>query len=223
MTNTSDSSTQTLQSYLTSELNQTDSQHSLDALISLHLKTPSTLFTLPDHGAEDLLRTFSHRYILCAPLHLEAYDALAKLTGIDEYTQPFFKAAHQFFFDQHPAMQAISGAHTLLYKAYLFHRLMEELNDRVILERQLPLSPIDMSYTNLIVHALIGDEQANLLDQTVLIQLELINAERADKTKDIFQRKATQALTGQLQQQGWGEAYTRWPFLNEDIADILLT
>jgi hypothetical protein len=44
----------------------------------------------------------------------------------------------------------------LLSQAYFFHRLAEKLNDRIVLERQLPLAPIELTYTNLVAHSIIG-------------------------------------------------------------------
>ncbi|MFT5420854.1 MAG: hypothetical protein ACI9D5_001607 [Candidatus Endobugula sp.] len=214
------SSFQTLQAYLQGLLDTDDSKNTIAALVDQRLNMLRVLFTLPAAGTDQLVLGFVRHYIASAPKHLSAFQALAEMTGCDSYTQPFLDTAQQFFFEPHPVSDAESGLHALLCKAYLFHRMMEELNDRITLERQLPLAPIDMAHANLVAHTLIGDEQANLLDQTVLIQLELINVGSADKAKQLFQQTSVKATTLELKNKGWQAVLERWPFLGDDLSGV---
>jgi hypothetical protein len=214
------SAIQTLQAYLQGQLDTDDGENTIPALVDQRLHVLRVLLTLPAAGADQLVLDFVRDYIASAPKHLSAFQALAEMTKINSYTQPFLNTAQQFFFEPHPVSDAESGLHALLCKAYLFHRMMEEVNDRITLERQLPLAPIDMAYANLIAHSLIGDEQANLLDQTVLIQLELINIGSANKAKHLFQQASVKAATLELKNKGWQAVWERWPFLGEDLSSI---
>jgi hypothetical protein len=216
-----DQSTSELSAYLDSQLNHVRPDDAIQMLIQQHQKGLVSLFQLPLQAPEERILDFVQAYISSAPKFLTAYHALAETGGITDYTQAFFDTATQFFFNKHPICDATSGTHALLCKAYLFHRILEELNDRVELERQWALAPVDIVQTNLIAHTLIGDEQANLLDQTVLIHLEIINTQRTDTTTNIFKQTTTQTLTRQLKEKGWKDAYARWPFLKNDLSEIL--
>lgn len=214
------SAIQTLQAYLQGQLDTDNGEDTIPALVNQRLNALRVLFTLPASGTDQLVLGFVRDYIASAPKHLSAFQTLAEMTEINSYTQPFLNTAQQFFFEPHPVSDAESGLHALLCKAYLFHRMMEELNDRITLERQLPLAPIDMAYASLIAHTLIGDEQANLLDQTVLIQLELINVGSADKAKQLFQQTSVKAATLELKNKGWQAVLERWPFLGDNLSGV---
>lgn len=57
---------------------------------------------------------------------------------------------------------------SLLHGAYIFHRLLEELDDRFQNFIGIPLTDHDMVNANLIAHEVIGDRFANRLDKVVL-------------------------------------------------------
>jgi hypothetical protein len=216
----SDNGVSELQIYLDTQINHTEHDRSLYVLAEEQLSVLVALFTLPKQNAIQKAVDFSHHYIMSSTDYLTAYQALAEESDISGYTRAFLYTAQQFFFTSHPIIDATTGRHALLCKAYLFHRMLEELNDRVTLERQLPLVPTDIAHTNLIAHTLIGDEQANLLDQSVLIQLEIISNQQSDKAGVIFQQPSTQAATKALKNNGWDKTYSDWPFLKEDMIDV---
>jgi hypothetical protein len=220
MKKTSDHSVDELQAYLDTQMSNTEHDRSLYALAEQQLSVLLALFTLPEQGAAQKAVEFSHRYIMSSTHYLAAYQALAEESHIGGYTRAFLYTAQQFFFTPHPIVDASTGKHALLCKAYLFHRMLEELNDRVALERQLPLVPNDIAHTNLIVHTLIGDEHANLLDQSVLIQLEIISSQQSEKAEGIFQQSSTLATTTALKNNGWDKTYNDWPCLKENMMDI---
>lgn len=215
-----DNSADELRSYLDLHLNSVEDNDAINVLIGQNIEPLLTLFKLPKKETLERVSIFIRHYISIAPDYLNAYQTLAKIGGIEEYTHAFIHAALQFFSSKHPVVDAAQGLSALLCKAYLFHRILEELNDRIELERQWALIPADIVQTNLIAHTLIGDEQANLLDQTVLIHLEIINTQRTAKAHRLFQQKDIIALTAQLKDKGWQETYSRWPFLKEDISEV---
>ncbi|MGS2718392.1 hypothetical protein ACVBE9_09485 [Eionea flava] len=176
-------------------------------------------------GASDPAKktiNFVHDYIALVPHYFSALNALSEMDNIQAYTTPFLDDAIQFFSMEEATDNTMSHRSDdnivdLLSQAYSFHRMIEELNDRVALERQLPLAPIDMAYTNLIAHTIIGDEEANLLDQNVLIKLEITSATLADTAEVIFQNPSTQALTEQRRDRGWQDVYEKYEFFAKDI------
>lgn len=220
MKKTSDNSVNELQMYLDAQISHSENDRSLYALAEQQCHVLVALFAIPEQSAIQKAIAFSHRYIMSSTDYLTAYQTLAEESHISGYTRAFLYTAQQFFLCPHPITDATTGQHALLCKAYLFHRMLEELNDRVTLERQLPLVPTDIAHTNLVAHTLIGDEHANLLDQSVLIQLEIINNQQLDKASVIFQQTEAQAATMNLKNNGWDKAYNDWPFLKENMIDI---
>ncbi len=207
--------------HIHAQLQQAKSHDSLNQLIHQHATLLCELLNLKPEKSESLLLTFACRYIEIIPPYLEAFEALAKESGIATYTTPFFNEIHSFYDDRHPVADSVSGSHALLCRSYMAHRLLEELNDRVSIERQLALAPIEMGHTNLIVHTLIGDERANLLDQTVLIRLELINMKMAIQATETFAHTRVKAYVKQHQIEGWGQCLNQWPQLQEDLTRLL--
>lgn len=208
-----------LQSFIDSHLVDVSSEDSIHELIEQQLDTLMILMAMPEKEAQPHALEFTKQYIASCPLFLEAYHTLAEATDIGEYTRAFLHTATAFFFDEHPVLNDLSGRLDLFCRAYLFHRMLEELNDRVALERELPLSPADMSHTNLIAHTLISDNEANLLDQTVLIQLEIISAKQLDISQRIFEQDSAKKRTQKLKESGWDDVIEHWPFLTKDMTD----
>ena len=91
-----------------------------------------------------------------------------------------------------------------------------------MIERRWPLVPIDNAHVNLIVHTLIGDEQANLLDQTILINMELIRSKLSEAEKNVFRQEEAQQQLARLCQQGWKATLEQWPFLSDDMTQTIV-
>ena len=196
-----------------------DCEESLRVLIENKASTFQLLLGI-DHAPDThQLISFVQLYIERCGVLISAFEYTAEITAVDAYTQPYLRAAADFFFEQNPAIDNLWGAHAFLYRAYLCHRMLEELNDRILTERHWPLAPIDLSHINLIMHTLIGDEDANLLDQTLLIRIELIANALNDETKAIFQQPTAQKLLAHLCKQGWKSTIEQWPCLGEDIVE----
>jgi len=205
--------TRLLEKQVSECLNKTDADTAITSLITERMPLLGAFF---DGGGDVPLQTVRvvHAYIAAVPLYFTALSTLAEMDNISDYTHAFLMDAAHFFLGDEPNQQTVVD---LLRQAYLFHRMIEELNDRVALERQLPLAPIDLAYTNLVAHTIIGDDEANLLDQDVLIKLELTNVKLANTAEIIFQNPATKALTEQRRDSGWQDVYEKWPILAQDI------
>lgn len=197
-------------------------ESSLHKLLTPKVTLLKSMLRLNEGREFEQLTQFIQAYIDRCPDCLELCQELAAKTFIEPFTHLYIHAATEYFLDAHPVINSLSGNHAFLCRAYLCHRMLEELNDQVMLERRWPLAPVDMSHVNLIVHTLIGDEQANLLDQTILIRMELIRSQLNEDEKTVFQQEKSQQQLALLCQQGWKETKEQWPFLNEDIAAAIL-
>ncbi len=215
------SNAQIINSYIETEYSRQGSEITLIAHINERINELMLLVTNAERPSEKLVE-FVKAYISNAPKYLNAFGELAIMTRIENYTAPFLKKAVELFCEEHPIVDKTEGVEKLLYKAYFCHRMLEEINDRVALERQVPLAPVDMAHTNLVAHTIIGDEDANALDQSILIQLELINATIGSDLNKLFEKSSSAAIATAMAQKGWKDAYKNWPFLKHDITDILL-
>jgi hypothetical protein len=205
--------TRLLEKHVNECLNRTDADKAITSLITERMPLLGAFF---DDAGDISLQTVRvvHAYIAAVPLYFSALSTLAEMDNISDYTYAFLMDATQYFLGDKSNQQTVVD---LLRQAYLFHRMIEELNDRIALERQLPLAPIDLAYTNLVAHTIIGDDEANLLDQDVLIKLELTSVKLANTAEIIFQNPATKALTEQRRDSGWQDVYDKWPILAQDI------
>ena len=119
-----------------------------------------------------------------------------------------------------PPSSVLARQHTglmgLMDEAYLAHRLMEEVNDRFIVEAGVPLAPMDMTRSNIIVHHLIGEPFANDLDQAVLRSVEALIPKGQAFRKDVFLAYAEEHRT-----RGWARELEQWPCLASDLSITL--
>lgn len=207
--------TRLLEEHIRHCLNKADVDVAIAPLIAERAPLLGAFFDGTENIPRQTVRVV-HAYISAVPHYFTVLSTLAEMDNIGDYTSAFLADAVQFFIGQkhHDDQPTIVD---LLRQAYSFHRMIEELNDRVALERQLPLAPIDLAYTNLVAHTIIGDDEANVLDQNVLIKFELTSAKLANTAEIIFQNPATKALTEQRRDRGWQDVYDKWPFLMEDI------
>jgi hypothetical protein len=139
----------------------------LRSFVRLRLPTLHRSIGIPEKGGEDALLDFLTRYIEHVPDFLEAMAELAQAAGIYSFIERFVHIAESFFLQPPSVVREQPGLLALLDEAYLSHRLMEEVNDRVMAMCDAPLIPMDMTNSNLIVHSLLGEWYANALDQAV--------------------------------------------------------
>jgi len=198
-------------------VNHNDSTPAMESLIHRELTALCSAFPIEKAVATKALPMFIHRYIESSADYLEVYADLAHLARLEPYTHTLLQQAESYFFEP-PAIinNSTSAIEQLLAQAYLCHRLLEELNDQVATMRGLILAPIDTTDSNIIIHTLLGDDLANTLDQSILIQLEL-----ATPNSVIFNDETVKELTSMRQQQGWDDIKERWPCLNEEVTTLL--
>lgn len=112
---------------------------------------------------------FAVEYIEMAPRLVECVDACAREAGITELFQPFIDAATRYFTQPSVLLVRYDGLDGLLIRAYLCHRLMEEMHDNNRSTRASELIDLEATRANLLVHELIGEPFANELDDAIIV------------------------------------------------------
>ena len=112
---------------------------------------------------------FAVEYIEMAPRLVEFVDACAREAGITELFQPFIDAATRYFTQPSVLLVRYDGLDGLLIRAYLCHRLMEEMHDNNRSTRASELIDLEATRANLLVHELIGEPFANELDDAITV------------------------------------------------------
>lgn len=167
--------------------------------------------SLPKQGATECLLRFVSAYIECVPDFIEALSKLAQEAGVSHRTEQFLVIAVEFFLSPPSVVSQNGGLKDLLGEAYLAHRLIEEINDRMIMVSGVPFSPMDMTLSNVIVQDILDHEFVNQLDLAVHYAIEsLFDAKQAFKDANF-----TAYLQSQ-QSKGWTDAIADWPCLAGD-------
>lgn len=167
---------------------------------------------LPERDREAVLTDFVFRYLDHVPNCLDALRAVSRPQGIRDYAERILDAAADIF------LKPVDSAHPrgiliLLKRAYLAHRLFEELNDRILSRCGAPLVPVDLTEPNLLMHELIGEPSANKLDRLV----ETTVKDFLDK-EDLMNRAGVCRLVEQQSSSPWYRNLEQWPSLTENLA-----
>ena len=186
-------------------------QGQLGAYFETHQQRLHAAVSIARESPKAALLGFVVDYVNAVPEHLQALYTLSHEAGIDAYTGPFLKLAVTYFLNPPDLLNAYDGLHAALCKAYLAHRLMEEVNDQVMNLGGAALAPMDMSTANLIALALIGDDFANQLDHLVLLTVETT---AADKT--VFEQDNVRRFMEQRRFKGWDDVLKAWPCFTKD-------
>ena len=189
---------------------QEQENHALQSYIEERLPTMHPAIALPEGNRHLALLSFVIHYVEHVPDFIDALGEFMQEAKIYEEASQLLELAGKFFTQPPQIIEAHSGLRALTDEAYLAHRLMEEINDRLIMLAGSPLIPMDMTLSNLVIHDLLGDEFANQLDMIVLYTIErsFQNEKLAALVKNdyIEQQHAKQ----------WEEALDKWPCLAGD-------
>ena len=193
---------------------QREQEHgNLRRWISIQLPEMHNSIRLPDNNAEDALLDFSTRYIEQVPDFVEAIANITQKANVFGYVDTFLDIATDFFIHPPQIVSNHKGLAGLLDEAYLAHRFIEEINDRFIGYCGAPLSPMDMTVANLVVHDLIGEPFANQLDTAVQFTIEMQSDREA-----IFKSKEFLNYLKTAQQREWKSELEQWPCLARDLS-----
>lgn len=170
---------------------------------------------LPEDNKVQALMNFVIHYIEHVPDFIEAMSNITNDAGIFDYSQTFMTIARDYFLNPPETVAAHehSGLIGLMDEAYLAHRLIEEVNDRLIGQIGIPLAPMDMTRSNIIVHHLIGEPFANELDLAVHYSIESLMPK-----EDLFQSDVFLSYIEEHKKRGWAGELERWPCLANDLS-----
>ncbi|TBW56487.1 hypothetical protein EZI54_09320 [Marinobacter halodurans] len=112
---------------------------------------------------------FAIEYIEMAPRLIECVTTCARDSGHEALFEPFVDAAIRYFTRPSILLAQYDGLDGLLIKAYLCHRLMEEMYENNYSTRASRLVDLEAIRANLVTHYLIGEPFANELDQSIAI------------------------------------------------------
>ncbi len=141
--------------------------HQLRARLEQQLPQLQLKLLLPEREPVAALMAFITGYVESVPSCLRLVTAVSKRLGFFDYAAPFLHLAEDYFLQPPDVLPQDGGLDGLLDKAFLAHRLLEEVNDHHIKHLQRPLLPLDMTEANIIVHHLLGDAFATRLEQLV--------------------------------------------------------
>ena len=139
----------------------------LHSLVCQQLEQLHHTIELPEDMACETLLKFTNEYIDHVPCFLEALDKASEQLNIEHFISPFLSIAEENFLAPVLQSQSETGLFDLLDKAYFAHRLIEEVNDSYLAKTGSTLIPMNMTWANLIIHAILGEEFGNELDRIV--------------------------------------------------------
>lgn len=185
---------------------------SLRSLLERQLPLLHRAIHLPEENPVDTLLQLVERYISNVPECIEAINDVTHEANISEYTDILLNIAADYFLHPPQLLDGHAGLYGLMGEAYLAHRLMEEINDRFIGHCGIPLAPLDMTQSNLIIHQLIGEPFANELDLAIQYSLEVCSAK-----EHVFKQASFLAYVEERKKEGWGKVIEQWPCLEEEL------
>lgn len=172
---------------------------------------------LPEGQGSQVLAEFILQYIERVPELLAAVSDIAQKAEIHPFMDPLLTVAGEYMLSPPALLVCQSPLEALFGEAYLAHRLLEEINDRLLGYWDAPLVPVDMTRSNLIAHELIGEPFANELDHAVAFSADLLISDYSLKQHNLATRLARQRY------RDWSAELEQWPCLSQRLAiDISL-
>ena len=184
----------------------------LQTLISDHIEQLHHTIELPDENACETLLIFTMDYIDHVPDFLEALNEASQQVGIHSFISPFLDIAEENFLSPVTQCQPLSGLDLLLDKAYFAHRLIEEVNDQYLVKTGSTLIPMNMTWANLIVHSILGEDFANELDIIVDKTVDQMMRSQA-----IYQEEKFKEFIHNRSAEEWIRIWSRWNCLSNNL------
>lgn len=206
---------------MTMDMTEHQLRHALDEERHTHLlqnalqccyPQVTRLVELREQDAGERLLDFVCLYIRSAPVLLDDLQKAARYAGAGDCIQPLVDIGREFFDLPARVIGHRSGLTAMMVKAYLAHRLLEEVNEACLFRTGHPMIAMDLTLANLIVHTLIGEPFANDMDQ-------LVNTAVTRLFSRYQQQEEKEAEPGgwfsRLQPQNLVQICQRWPSLSQ--------
>jgi hypothetical protein len=187
--------------------------HALSSFLRTQVHRLHPAIDLPKQDPHEVLVEFVTRYIEHVPEFLDALSALMNEAGIYEQGRCFLEIAEDFFIEPPELLAEHTGMRALIDEAYLAHRLVEEVNDRIVAMCGVPLTPMDLTFSNLVVHQLLGEDFANQLDLAVHYSIEALMPLNTFVKANGFRNYVRTHRS-----EDWHDTLRRWPCLAGDSA-----
>ena len=167
---------------------------------------------LPEENACNTVFNFVDEYIDHVPVFLEGLYKASAQAGIESFIYPFLDIAEENFLSPVTQDQRLVGLDVLLDKAYFTHRLIEELNDNYLTKTGSSLIPMNMTWSNLIVHSILGEPFANDLD--VIIE-QTVN--QMMRSQAIYNKELFDGFVHMRNPEEWINLWTEWGCLSQKL------
>jgi hypothetical protein len=164
---------------------------------------------ISEESGIDLVYQFIKHYIVHVSDCNDILATLAERYRLQVIVEPCLSFAGKYFSAtqkqvlEEPTSDSLKIFLSLLESAYIFHRLAEELDDRIQNFIGVPLSSLDRVNANLNAHEIIGDRFANKLDKAILsvfqqsLVTKAIVEAQLDKNEVNRQQKEKRSLSGE--------------------------
>lgn len=149
-----------------------EQEHTMENALQAHHEQISRLVELEEENTGQQLLDFVSLYIRSVPSLLDDLQKVAAEKKLQHTVQPLVDITLEFFKLSAHDLGKRSGLAALMVKAYLAHRLLEEVNDACLFHTGTAIIPMDMNFTNTIIHTLIGEPFANDMDQLVNVAIK---------------------------------------------------
>lgn len=144
------------------------------------------ILELPEQNGSAEVFQFAVDYIAHTPDFIEDLYQASTTAGITGFMHPFLNIAEENFLAPVTQSRQLTGLDVLLDKAYFTHRLLEELNDHYLARAGAVLIPVNMTWSNLMVHTILGEPFANDLDTIVEETVQQIMRSQATYNREQF-------------------------------------
>ncbi len=192
--------------------------HALEAFLTSKIHSLHRNISLPQENTSRSLLDFVTRYIEHVPDVIDALRGMTQASGTYSFAREFLDVAESYFSSPPDFIsQKHSGMQALIDQAYLAHRLIEEVNDRMMIVWGMPLAPMDMTISNLIIHDILGEDLANELDTAVAYSVEVLFTKLDFANTLIFQRHVDLH-----REKGFKSELEQWPCLAGDSSIFLV-
>lgn len=170
---------------------------------------------LPDSNPVAALRQFIVDYVKHVPDFLQALQHVFDEAGLKAEGQIFLDIAADYFSQPPEMARPTNSLYGLIDAAYLSHRLIEEINDRLLMLCGCPLTNMDMTLSNIVMHDILGEKFANQLDVAVHYTVETL----FDPTRLAQHAPLLDILARRRER--WRSSEQHWPCLAGDSAIAL--
>ena len=159
--------TVTMRTHIQSARRHEDRTHELARLLHARLARLHSAICVRSAEPHIHLLSFVTAFVDRTPELLDILQETTRNTPREELGELIGDACMNFFTAPPPLIKGRNGMNGAMAKSYLCHRIIEEINDCHRVFCRQPLLPVDFTSANLIIHQLIGEPLANLLDNLV--------------------------------------------------------